>query len=92
VGLGLFAYFRRSVAREMAAAAPRAFAASLPALVLAPFGVASAAVGAAAGYLLELRLGLVSRGELGEFARQVLPSSLYLRLAPVAARLLDLID
>ena len=91
VGLGLFAYFRRSVARDMAAAAPRAFAASLPALVLAPFGVASAAVGAAAGYLLAVRLRLVARGELAEFARQVLPTGLYVRVAPVASKVLDLL-
>jgi hypothetical protein len=91
VGLALYAYLRRDVARGMFAVLPRALPAAVPGLA-GLFGVVPAALGAAAGYLLELRLGLVSRGELGEFARQVLPSSLYLRLAPVAARLLDLID
>jgi len=92
VAVALYASFHRSVAWGMAAVAPRAFAASLPALVLAPFGVVPAAAGAAAGYLLAVRLRLVSREELAEFARQVLPSGLYLRVAPVASKVLDLFD
>jgi len=92
VAVALYASFHRSVAWGMAAATPRAFAASLPALVLAPFGVVPAAAGAGAGYLLVVRLRLVSRGELAEFARQVLPTGLYVRVAPVASKVLDLFD
>jgi len=39
-----------------------------------------------------VRLGLVSRSELAEFAQQILPTSLYLRIAPVASKLLDVLD
>ena len=55
----LYAVFQRPAAREMAAVTPRALLASLPALVLAPFGVLPAAAGAVAGYALAVRLGLL---------------------------------
>jgi len=92
VAVALYASLHRSAARGMAAVAPKALAASLPALLFALFGILPAAAGAAAGYPLSVRLGLVARGELAEFARQVLPASLYMRVAPVGSKLLDLFD
>jgi O-antigen/teichoic acid export membrane protein len=81
-----------SAARRMAAVTPGALLAALPALAAAPFGIAPALAGATVGYALAVRLGLVSRSELAEFAQQVLPTSLYLRIAPVASKLLDVLD
>ena len=88
----LYAVFQRHVTREMAAVTPKALLVSLPALILAPFGLLPAAAGAAAGYALAVRLRLVTRGELADFARQVLPTGLYARAAPVASRVLDVLD
>jgi hypothetical protein len=45
-----------------------------------------------AGYALAVRLRLVTRGELAESARQILPSNLYVLVAPVASRVLDVLD
>jgi O-antigen/teichoic acid export membrane protein len=88
----LYAVFQRPAAREMAAVTPKALLVSLPALVSAPFGVLPAAAGAVAGYALAVRLRLVTRGELAESARQILPTGLYVRVAPVASRVLDVLD
>jgi len=88
----LYAVFQRPTAWAMAVVTPRALLVSLPALLLAPFGILPAAAGAAAGYALAVRLRLVTRGELADFARQVLPTGLYMRVAPVASRVLDLFD
>ncbi len=88
----LYAVFQKPAAREMAAVTPRALLASLPALVLAPFGVLPAAAGAVAGYALAVRLRLITRGELADLARQILPSNLYVLVAPVASKVLDVLD
>lgn len=92
VAVMLYVVFQRPAAREMAAVTPKALLASLPALVLAPFGVLPAAAGAVAGYALAVRLRLVTRGELADLARQILPSNLYVRVAPVASKVLDVLD
>jgi len=88
----LYVMFQWPAAREMAAVTPKALLASLPALVLAPFGVLPAAAGAMAGYALAVRLRLVTRDELADSARQILPSNLYVRVAPVASKVLDVLD
>lgn len=92
VAVMLYVVFQRPAAWEMAAVTPRALLASLPALVLAPFGVLPAAAGAVAGYALVVRLRLITRGELADLARQILPTGLYVRVAPVASRVLDVLD
>jgi len=92
VAVMLYVVFQRPVAWEMAAVTPRALLASLPALVLAPFGILPAAAGAVAGYALVVRLRLITRGELTDLARQILPTGLYVRVAPVASRVLDVLD
>jgi O-antigen/teichoic acid export membrane protein len=92
VAVMLYAVFQRPAAREMAAVTPKALLVSLPTLVLAPFGILPAAAGAVAGYALAVRLRLVTRGELAESARQILPTGLYVRVAPVASRVLDVLD
>ncbi|AKT34833.1 hypothetical protein PYWP30_01205 [Pyrobaculum sp. WP30] len=92
VAVMLYVVFQRPVAWEMAAVTPRALLASLPAFVLAPFGVLPAAAGAVAGYALVVRLRLVTRGELADLARQILPSNLYVLVAPVASKVLDVLD
>jgi hypothetical protein len=92
VAVMLYVVFQRPVAWEMAAVTPKALLASLPALVSAPFGILPAAAGAMAGYALVVRLRLVTRGELAESARQILPSNLYVLVAPVASRVLDVLD
>jgi O-antigen/teichoic acid export membrane protein len=88
----LYAVFQRSAAWEMAVITPKALLVSLPALVLAPFGVLLAAAGAVAGYALAVRLRLITRGELADLARQILPTDLYVRVAPVASKVLDVLD
>jgi len=92
VAVMLYAVFQRPAAREMAAVTPKALLVSLPALVLAPLGILPAAAGAVAGYALAVRLRLVTRGELADLARQILPSNLYVRVAPVASKVLDVLD
>jgi O-antigen/teichoic acid export membrane protein len=92
VAMMLYVMFQRPAAREMAAVTPKALLVSLPALVSAPFGVLPAAAGAVAGYALAVRLRLVTRGELADSARQILPTGLYVRVAPVASKVLDVLD
>ncbi len=92
VAVVLCAVFQRPAAREMAAVTPKALVASLPALVSAPFGVLPAAAGAVAGYALAARLRLITRSELADLARQILPSNLYVRVAPVASKVLNVLD
>jgi O-antigen/teichoic acid export membrane protein len=92
VAVMLHVIFQRPATREMAAVTPKALLVSLPALVLAPFGVLPAAAGAVAGYALAVRLRLVTRGELADLARQILPTDLYVRVAPVASKVLDVLD
>jgi O-antigen/teichoic acid export membrane protein len=88
----LYAVPQRPAAREMATVTPRALLASLPALVLAPLGILPAAAGAVAGYALAVRLRLITRSELTDLARQILPTGLYVRVAPVASKVLDVLD
>jgi O-antigen/teichoic acid export membrane protein len=88
----LYAVFQRPAAWDMAAATPKALLVSLPALLSAPFGILPAAAGAAAGYASAVRLRLVTRGELADLARQILPTGLYMRVAPVASRVLDVLE
>ncbi|MEM3834154.1 MAG: hypothetical protein QXI18_03795 [Nitrososphaerota archaeon] len=89
--LAYFSILKRHVAASLGGLAPRLLASSLPALALSPLGLIPAAGGAVLSYLLAVRLGLVSRGELADVARQVLPDSVYAKVAPLAARVLDLV-
>jgi hypothetical protein len=59
---------------------------------MAALGIAPAAAGAALGYAAALKLRIVTRAEVAEVARQVLPDPIYAKAAPLASKLLDILD
>lgn len=89
--LAFFSILQRRVAANVGGLTPRLLASSLPALALSPLGLIPATAGALLSYMLAVRLGLVTRGELADVAKQILPDLVYAKIAPLAARVLDLV-
>ncbi len=91
VALVYYAAVQRRVAAFISHISPKIAVTAVPA-AMAALGIAPAAAGAALGYAAALKLRIVNRAEVAEVARQVLPDPIYAKAAPLASKLLDILD
>ncbi|MGC9171043.1 MAG: lipopolysaccharide biosynthesis protein [Thermoproteus sp.] len=91
VALAYYAAVQRRVAMSISRISPKIAVTAVPA-AMAALGIAPAAAGAALGYAAALKLHIVTRAEVAEMARQVLPDPIYVKAAPLASKLLDILD
>ncbi|AEA11539.1 hypothetical protein TUZN_0033 [Thermoproteus uzoniensis 768-20] len=91
VALAYYAAMQRRVAMSISRISPKIAVTAVPA-AMAALGIAPAVAGAVLSYAAALKLRIVTRAEVAEMARQVLPDPIYAKAAPLASKLLDILD
>ncbi|WP_333638865.1 hypothetical protein [Pyrobaculum aerophilum] len=92
IALAYYSAIAKNVAKSAAILTPRLVAIAMPAAATSAIGILLAIPGIAISYALAVKMKIVTRREIGEIAQQVLPNPLYTKIAPLGAKILDILD